>query len=82
LSDRLLRALAAGQAAGGDKRGKQSTALLLASPTPRWYHNLQVDDHADPVAELQRIYDVVVEQVERLEQEYGPEGMRLFGRIK
>ncbi|MFQ5854134.1 MAG: DUF1028 domain-containing protein [Anaerolineae bacterium] len=35
LSERLLRALEAGQQAGGDKRGRQSTALLVASPDPR-----------------------------------------------
>ncbi len=61
LSERLVRALEAGQQAGGDKRGKQSAALLVASPDPRMYHNLRVDDHADPVAELRRIYDLVVE---------------------
>ncbi len=58
LAERLLRALEAGQAAGGDKRGKQSAALLVASPAPRFYHNLRVDDHADPVRELRRIFEV------------------------
>ncbi|HEY64149.1 MAG TPA: DUF1028 domain-containing protein [Caldilineae bacterium] len=82
LSERLLRALEAGQAAGGDKRGKQSAALLVASPDPRWYHNLRVDDHADPVAELRRIYDLVVEHSKQIEQEYGMEGLRLFSKIK
>lgn len=82
LSERLLRALEAGQAAGGDKRGKQSAALLVASPDPRLYHNLRVDDHADPVGELRRIYSVTLEQSQRIEQEYGPEGLRLFSRIK
>ncbi len=82
LSERLLRALEAGQKAGGDKRGKQSAALLVASPDPRWYHNLRVDDHADPVAELRRIYDLVVEHSKRIEQEYGLEGLRLFSKIK
>ncbi len=82
LSERILRALEAGQAAGGDKRGKQSAALLVASPDPRMYHNLRVDDHADPVTELRRIYAVVVEQSRQIEQEYGLEGLRLFSRIK
>jgi len=72
LSERLLRALEAGQAAGGDKRGKQSAALLVASPQPRYYHNLRVDDHPDPVAELRRVYGVVVEHARRLEREYEP----------
>ena len=82
LADRLLLALEAGQAAGGDKRGKQSAALLVASGQPRMFHNLRVDDHADPVVELRRIYGVVVEHSRKIEQEYGPEGLRLFSRVK
>lgn len=82
LSERLVRALEAGQEAGGDKRGKQSAALLVASPDPRYYHNLRVDDHADPVAELRRLYDLVVEHSRQIEREYGSEGLRLFSRIK
>ena len=82
LSECLLRGLEAGQAAGGDKRGKQSAALLVASPEPRMVHNLRVDDHADPVLELRRIYELVVEQSRQIEQEYGPEGLRLFSRVK
>jgi uncharacterized Ntn-hydrolase superfamily protein len=82
LSACLLLGLEAGQAAGGDKRGKQSAALLVASPEPRMYHNLRVDDHPDPVAELRRIYDLVVRHSQQIEREYGPEGLRLFGRVK
>ena len=82
LSARLLMALEAGQAAGGDKRGKQSAALLVASPEPRMYHNLRVDDHGDPVAELRRIYELVVERSRTIEREYGPVAARLFGRVK
>jgi len=82
LSARLVKALEAGQQAGGDKRGRQSAALLVASPDPRWYHNLRVDDHADPVAELRRIYDLVVEHSKEIEREYGLEGLRLFSRVK
>jgi len=81
-SECLLLALEAGQAAGGDKRGKQSAALLIASREPRGYHNLRVDDHADPVAELRRIYDLVVQHSLKIEREYGPEGLRLFSRVK
>ena len=56
-SERLLLALEAGQKAGGDKRGKQSAALLVAARRePRMYHNLRVDDHAEPVAELRRVW--------------------------
>ena len=82
LSDRLLLTLEAGQAAGGDKRGKQSAALLVASREPRGYHNLRVDDHPDPVVELRRIYDLVVQHSLKIEREYGPEGLRLFSRVK
>ena len=81
-SECLLTALEAGQSAGGDKRGKQSAALLVASPEPRMYHNLRVDEHAAPVAELRRIYEVVGEHSRQIEREYGPEGLRLFGRVK
>ncbi len=82
LSGRLLVALEAGQAAGGDKRGKQSAALLVASREPRMYHNLRVDEHPDPVVELRRIYEMVVEHSAKLEREYGPAALRLFGRVK
>ncbi len=82
LSLRLLRALEAGQAAGGDKRGKQSAALLVASPIPRMVHNLRVDDHPHPVAELRRIYDLVLDHARRIQEEYGEEGLRLFSRVK
>ena len=82
LSERLVLTLQAGQAAGGDKRGKQSAALLVASREPRGYHNLRVDDHPDPVAELRRIYDLVVHHSLKIEREYGAEGLRLFSRVK
>jgi uncharacterized Ntn-hydrolase superfamily protein len=82
LSDRLVKALEAGQQAGGDKRGKQSAALLVASTDPRWCHNLRVDDHVDPVSELRRLHDLVVEHSRQIEREYGLEGLRLFSRIK
>ena len=82
LAERLLTALEAGQAAGGDKRGKQSAALLVAAAEPRMYHNLRVDDHPDPVAELRRLFDVVVAHAADIEREYGAEGARLFGRVK
>src|SRR5574337_1031504 len=81
-SERLLLALEAGQAAGGDKRGRQSAALLVASGEPRMYHNLRVDDHANPVAELRRIYNAVVVHMAQIEREYGLEGVRVFGRVK
>jgi uncharacterized Ntn-hydrolase superfamily protein len=82
LSDRLLKSLEAGQAAGGDKRGKQSAALLVWSPEPRLFHNLRVDDHAEPVAELRRLHGIAVEQARLIREQYGEEGLRLFSRVK
>ena len=56
LAERLLAALAAGEAAGGDKRGKQAAALRIQGDEDRLELDLRVDDHAEPVAELQRLY--------------------------
>jgi uncharacterized Ntn-hydrolase superfamily protein len=52
---RLIAAMLAGQAAGGDKRGKQSAALLIHSTEDYPDLDLRVDDHADPLAELARL---------------------------
>jgi uncharacterized Ntn-hydrolase superfamily protein len=68
---KLLKALRAGEEAGGDVRGKQSAALLIASKNPRWEYNLRVDDHSDPVNELVRIYNKVVETMEIFKRRYG-----------
>jgi uncharacterized Ntn-hydrolase superfamily protein len=61
LADHLIAALQAAQDAGGDIRGKQSAALMIAEnvrdDTP-WTHmltNLRVDDHTEPIIELQRL---------------------------
>jgi len=56
-AERLLAALDAGQAAGGDKRGKQSAALLIHSTEAYPQLSLRVDDHAEPLAELRRLYE-------------------------
>ena len=55
-AERLISALRAGEAVGGDKRGKQSAALLICSTEDYPELNLRVDDHADPLAELSRLY--------------------------
>lgn len=61
LCDRLLAALAAGQAAGGDSRGQQSAALLVVRERGGYggfndrFIDLRVDDHPQPIEELQRI---------------------------
>ncbi|MGY4426843.1 putative Ntn-hydrolase superfamily protein [Bradyrhizobium sp. JR6.1] len=54
-AERLIKAMFAGEAAGGDKRGKQSAALLIHG-TEQWpLLDLRVDDHADPLRELERL---------------------------
>jgi uncharacterized Ntn-hydrolase superfamily protein len=55
---RLLTALDAGQAAGGDKRGKQSAALIVIGGEAHAEIDLRVDDHPDPIIELRRLFDV------------------------
>lgn len=56
-AERLLRALEAGQAAGGDKRGRQSAALKVATTEKYLHLDIRVDDHPDPVAELRRLFE-------------------------
>ena len=55
---RLIAAMLAGEAAGGDKRGKQSAALLIHTTEDYPYLSLRVDDHAEPLAELDRLEQV------------------------
>src|SRR4029077_16346323 len=63
LAFRLLAAIEAGQAAGGDKRGVQSAAMLIVKKCGGvWLHNdvvlrLQVDDNPAPIAELRRLVE-------------------------
>ena len=52
---RLIAAMRAGEAAGGDKRGKQSAALLIYGEEEWSDLNLRVDDHTDPLGELERL---------------------------
>jgi uncharacterized Ntn-hydrolase superfamily protein len=52
---RLVAAMLAGEAAGGDKRGKQSAALLIYGEEDWSDLDLRVDDHAEPLAELERL---------------------------
>ncbi len=52
---RLIAAMRAGEAAGGDKRGKQSAALVICGEEDWPDLNLRVDDHPDPLAELERL---------------------------
>ena len=58
LARRLIAAMRAGEKAGGDKRGKQSAALLIHEDEEWSALDLRVDDHADPLAELERLEQV------------------------
>lgn len=58
LADRLLGALEAGEAAGGDKRGRQAAALMIASNDPYPDLDIRTDDQPDPLAELRRLLAV------------------------
>lgn len=64
LAERLVTALAAGQAAGGDRRGQESAALLVVREKGGYagfndrYIDLRVDDHPQPIAELKRLIDL------------------------
>ncbi len=62
MAERLLTAMEAGEAAGGDKRGRQSAALKLCSKDPYPDLDIRADDHADPLAELRRLYRVSLER--------------------
>lgn len=76
LATRMLAALAAGQEAGGDVRGRQSAALLVVREGGGYggfndrFIDLRVDDHQTPIGELQRLLDM------RHAQLLGEEGVR------
>jgi uncharacterized Ntn-hydrolase superfamily protein len=65
LPHRLVQALAAGQAAGGDRRGRQSAAILVKANETAPYVDLRVDDHPDPVDELARLLDLLTPELDR-----------------
>ena len=62
LAERLISSLHAGQKNGGDKRGKQSAAILIVRKGWGYggmndrFRDLRVDDHPNPIKELERIY--------------------------
>ena len=62
LAERLLAAMAAGEAAGGDKRGKQSAALRIHADEDHPQLDIRVDDHEEPMRELERLYRVSLER--------------------
>jgi uncharacterized Ntn-hydrolase superfamily protein len=57
-AQRLVAAMLAGEAAGGDKRGKQSAALLIHGEDEWSALDLRVDDHSEPLRELERLEQV------------------------
>lgn len=54
---RLIAAMAAGEAEGGDKRGKQAAALIVCTTETYPALDLRVDDHPEPIIELRRLYE-------------------------
>ncbi len=66
LEYRLVDCLKAGESAGGDRRGRQSAAILIASrkrefeATSGKFMEIRVEDHSDPLKELERIRDLWV----------------------
>ncbi|MEO6626441.1 MAG: DUF1028 domain-containing protein [Burkholderiaceae bacterium] len=85
LAERLLAAMAAGDAAGGDKRGKQSASLRIHGDEDYVQLDLRVDDHAEPILELHRIYQVSLERfqpfVSCLAGRHNPAGLTDRGEI-
>ncbi|MCC6942975.1 MAG: DUF1028 domain-containing protein [Thermomicrobiales bacterium] len=57
-AERLLAAVEAGQAAGGDRRGRQSAALKVVWTEDYPYIDLRVDDSTDPVPDLRRLWEL------------------------
>jgi len=62
MAERLLTAMEAGEAAGGDKRGRQSAALKISIRDPYPDLDIRADDHPDPLTELRRLYRVSLER--------------------
>lgn len=58
LPERLMRAIEAGQDAGGDRRGRQSAGIRVVRTEEYPYCDLRVDDHPEPVAELRRVLTI------------------------
>lgn len=68
LAERLLIALNAGEAAGGDKRGNNlSAAVLVHAPEPNLSHNMRVDQPGDPIDGLWDAYEVAMEHTEAVD---------------
>jgi uncharacterized Ntn-hydrolase superfamily protein len=79
IAERLLAAMQAGEDAGGDKRGKQSAALVIYRDQDYAWLDIRTDDHADPLEELRRLYSVAQERylpvAETMATRENPHGM-------
>jgi uncharacterized Ntn-hydrolase superfamily protein len=62
MAERLLSAMEAGEAVGGDKRGKQSAGLKICTRDPYPDLDIRSDDHADPLADLRRLHRISLER--------------------
>jgi len=62
MAERLLTAMEAGEAAGGDKRGRQGAGLKICLKDPYPDLDIRADDHPDPLAELRRLHRVSLER--------------------
>jgi uncharacterized Ntn-hydrolase superfamily protein len=62
LAERLIAAMEAGERAGGDKRGRQAAALRIHGDEDYPSLDLRVDDHAEPLPELRRLYEKSLER--------------------
>ncbi len=62
LAERLIAAMHAGEAEGGDKRGRQAAGLTIHRGEDYPWLSLRADDHADPLAELDRLWQVAQER--------------------
>lgn len=93
LAQRLLAALEAGQAAGGDKRGQQSAALLVVRPSDDYpeyrerYVDLRVEDAKEPIKELVRVFGILeaqrlAEAHLRFAETYDKKGKKELARIE
>jgi len=59
---RLITAMEAGEAAGGDQRGKQAATLIVCTTETYPALDLRVDDHPEPIVELRRLYEKSLER--------------------
>jgi uncharacterized Ntn-hydrolase superfamily protein len=62
MAERLLTAMEAGEAVGGDKRGKQSAGLKICTADPYPDLDIRSDDHPDPLADLRRLHRISLER--------------------